>query len=62
MSHAGPPSHAQLIQMATGHFVSGILYAAAELGLADHLDTPRSATELASGLGAGEESRQRAAP
>src|SRR5215470_13553413 len=42
------PPHAQLIQMATGHVVSQILYAAAELGLADHLAQGcKSADELA---------------
>jgi hypothetical protein len=45
--------------MASGHFVSAILYAAAELGLADHLDTPKSAMELASSLGADESSLHR---
>lgn len=45
-SEAGPP-HAQLIQMATGKWVSAIVYAAAKLGIADHLaDGPRSAMEL----------------
>ena len=43
-----PPPHAQLIQMALGHWVSHIVYVAAELGLADHLaNEPRSADELA---------------
>jgi hypothetical protein len=42
------PPHAQLIQMGTASWVSGILYAAARLGLADHLAAgPRSAVELA---------------
>jgi len=35
-TEAAPP-HAQLIQMAMGHWVSQIVYLAAELGLADHL-------------------------
>jgi hypothetical protein len=39
--------HAQLIQMATGKWVAAIVYAAAKLGIADHLaDGPRSAMEL----------------
>jgi hypothetical protein len=42
------PPHAQLIQMALGHWVSHIVYVAADLGLADHLAKgPRSAGELA---------------
>ena len=45
-SEAVPP-HAQLIQMATGKWVAAIVYAAAKLGIADHLaDGPRSAMEL----------------
>jgi hypothetical protein len=47
-NEAAPPPHAQLIQMATGYWVSRILYAAARLGLADRLaDGPKSAAELA---------------
>ena len=43
-----PPPHAQLIQMGTAYWVSTILYAAAKLGLADHIAaTPKSADELA---------------
>src|SRR5262245_53765835 len=42
------PPVAQLIQMATGHWVSHIVYVAADLGLADHLATgPKTAEELA---------------
>lgn len=42
------PPHAQLIQMGTASWVSGIVYAAATLGLADHLAAgPKSAVELA---------------
>jgi len=42
------PPHAQLIQMGTGSWVSAIVYAAAKLGLADHLAAgPKSAAELA---------------
>lgn len=42
------PPHAQLIQMVSGAWVSSTIYAAAKLGLADHLaDGPRSADELA---------------
>jgi len=41
------PPHAQLIQMSTGYWVSRIVYAAAKLGLADHLaERPKSAAEL----------------
>ena len=44
----GPPPHAQLIQMGTGYWVSGMVYAAAKLGLADQLAAgPKSAAELA---------------
>ena len=46
------PLHAQLIQMSTAGWITNILYAAAELGLADHLETPKTATEIASGLDA----------
>jgi SAM-dependent methyltransferase len=43
-----PPAHARLIQMATAYWVSRIVYAAAKLGLADHLSTgARTAAELA---------------
>jgi hypothetical protein len=43
-----PPPHAQLIQMVLGHWVSRIIYAAAELGLADHLAAgPQTAESLA---------------
>jgi hypothetical protein len=46
------PPHAQLIQMAMGHQVSQILYAAARLGLADHLAQGRkSADDLAYATG-----------
>src|SRR4249920_2866365 len=46
------PPHAQLIQMGTGSWVSAIVYAAAKLGLADHLaDGPKSAAELAGATG-----------
>jgi hypothetical protein len=42
------PPHAQLIQMATAHWVSRLLYVAAQLNLADCLaDGPRTAEELA---------------
>jgi hypothetical protein len=42
------PPHAQLIQMASGYWISKIVYAAAKSGLADHLAAgPRSAAELA---------------
>jgi hypothetical protein len=42
------PPHAQLVHMATGHWVSHILYVAARLNIADHLGGgPKSAEELA---------------
>ncbi|MFQ5743826.1 MAG: methyltransferase [Acidobacteriota bacterium] len=42
------PPHAQLIQMGAASWVSAVVYAAAKLGLADHLGAgPRSAVELA---------------
>lgn len=48
-----PPAHVQLIQMATASWVSRVVYAAAKLGLADHLAAgPRSAEDLAGPLGA----------
>lgn len=44
---AAPPPHAQLIQMASAYWISRIVYAAARLGLADHLAAgPQSAAEL----------------
>ncbi len=47
-----PPPHAQLVQMATAHWVSQILYVAAKLGLADHLnDGAKSAEQLATPTG-----------
>lgn len=47
-SSEAPPPHAQLIQMGSAHWISKIVYAAAKLGLADHLeDGPKSAAELA---------------
>lgn len=43
-----PPPHAQLIEMSTAYWVSKVVYAAAKLGLADHLsEAPQSAVELA---------------
>lgn len=42
-----PPPHAQLVQMATAHWLSHIVYVAAKLGLADHLAKgPKRADEL----------------
>src|SRR5262245_53611159 len=42
------PPHAQLIQMATAHWMSHILYVAAKLSLADHLAKgPMRSDELA---------------
>ncbi len=46
-SHTVPP-HLQLIQMGAASWVSAVMYAAAKLGIADHLASgPRSAVELA---------------
>lgn len=46
------PPHAQLIQMATGYWLSRIVYAAAKLDLADRLAAgPKSAEELAGPTG-----------
>lgn len=43
-----PPPHVQLIQMGTAYWVSHLVHAAAELGLADHLAAgPRSAEDVA---------------
>jgi hypothetical protein len=45
---AAPPAHVQLIQMCAGAWVAAAVYAAAKLGIADHLaDGARSATDLA---------------
>lgn len=47
-----PPPHAQLIQMVSAYWGSKVVYAAAKLGLADHLAAgPRSAAELAGPTG-----------
>jgi hypothetical protein len=55
MSQPAPqalPPHTQLIQMGTASWVSGVVFAAAKLGLADQLATgPKSATELAGTTG-----------
>src|SRR5262249_4693446 len=46
--HTELPPHAQLVQMATAHWTSHVLYVAAKLGLADHLaQGPRRIDELA---------------
>jgi len=46
------PPHAQLVQMATAHWVSHIVYVAAKLNLADHLAKgPQSADTLAGPTG-----------
>lgn len=46
------PAHTQLIQMCAGGWVAAAVYAAAKLGLADHLaDGPRTADELAARTG-----------
>lgn len=42
------PPQARIMQMATGHFLSSLVHAAASLGIADHLaDGPRAAAEIA---------------
>ena len=49
---ASMPPNAQLIQMATAHWVSRIVYVATRLGLADYLaDGPKTAEELAVSTG-----------
>jgi len=45
-----PPPHAQLIQMAMGHWVSQIVYVTAKLGLADHLAHGRKSAEELAGI------------
>lgn len=52
-AHPGSlPAHAQLIQMGAASWVSATVYAAAKLGLADHLSAgPRSAVEVAAVTG-----------
>ena len=46
------PAHVQLIQMCSGGWVAAAVYAAAKLGLADHLaEGPRTAAELAARTG-----------
>src|SRR5215813_7715558 len=46
------PPHAQLVQMATAHWVSHVVYVAAKLSLADHLAKgPQSADTLAGPTG-----------
>jgi len=45
------PPHAQLIQMGTASWISALVYAAAKVGIADHLaDGPKSAAEAAPGM------------
>jgi hypothetical protein len=45
---SGLPPHLQVIQMGRAHIVSRTVYAAAKLGLADHLaSAPKSAAEVA---------------
>jgi hypothetical protein len=47
-----PPPQARLAQMATGFILSRLVYAAASLGIADHLaSSPKSAGELATPTG-----------
>lgn len=46
------PAHVQLIQMAAGSWIAATAYAAAKLGIADHLaDGPKSAVELSDATG-----------
>jgi hypothetical protein len=48
---AALPPHAQLIQMGTASWVSALVYAAAKVGIADHLSNgPKSAAEVAGSL------------
>lgn len=55
-----PPPHIQIIQMGTGHWVATIVWAAAELGIADHVSTPPpTAAQLATTLGLHEHSTER---
>jgi len=52
MSEQSAPPHVRLIQMATGFFLSGLIYTAANLGIADHLvNGPKSAEELSGPTG-----------
>ena len=47
-----PPPHAQLVQMAMGHWISRLVYVAAKLDLAGLLaDGPKGAEELAGPTG-----------
>lgn len=46
------PPHVQLMQMVSGYWISKIIYAAAKIGLADHLaNGPKTADELAGPTG-----------
>ena len=48
----GLPPHVQVIQMATGYWISRAIYAVAELGIADVLkDGAKSAEEIAAATG-----------
>ena len=48
IAHEAPSPQAQLIQMATAHWVSRLVYLAAQMNLPDHLaEGPRTADELA---------------
>ena len=48
-TNAGPPPASQILQLATGYWLSRAVYVAAQLGIADLLkDGPKSAAELAS--------------
>jgi hypothetical protein len=51
MSNQAIPPHVQVIQMGTAYIGSVVVYAAAEIGIADHLAAPQSAAELATMLG-----------
>ena len=47
-----PPPHIQMIQMATGYWLSRIVYTAAKLGVADLLASgPRPSSEIAQATG-----------
>ena len=46
------PPHVEMIRMATGHWLSTLVYTAAKISLADHLSSgPRSAQDLAGATG-----------
>jgi hypothetical protein len=50
LSADAPPAHAQLVQMASAYWVSRVVHAATELGLADHLSAGPQTAEILAGL------------